>query len=203
MVTHGGFQKTYYLDLVVNQMIYELKVVASLMNDHDAQALHYAMLQDVRLVKLINFGEKKVRGKLLSNALCSAERYRPTLRKSGLLLCTSQCERLVAHLKDLLHDWGTHLSCHLYNEALAYHFGGEDRCEQRMELRAGPLVLGTHRVQIYADAHAFVVTSLSHDQDAYRQHLDILLTHTKLQCIQWINLNRSRVEITTLSMAGE
>ena len=60
-VEHGTFQKTYYLDLVVNHMLYELKVVSILTSDHDAQALHYAILQDIRLVKLLNFGEVKVR----------------------------------------------------------------------------------------------------------------------------------------------
>lgn len=112
-VIHGGFQKTYYLDLIVNQMLYELKVVASLTGDHEAQSLHYAMLQDIRLVKLINFGERKVRGKLLSNALRDAERHHPTLRNSGMRVISPHCERLIAHLQELLHDWGTHLSSQL------------------------------------------------------------------------------------------
>ena len=79
LMTHGGFQKTYYLDLVVNHMLYELKVVATLTGDHD-------------------------------------------------------------------------------------------------------------------------VTSLSRDQTTFRRHLDVLLTHTKLKGIQWINLSHSQVEITTVEM---
>jgi len=132
LVTHGGFQKTYDLDLVVNQMIYELKVVASLMNDHDAQALHYAMLQDVRLVKLINFGEKKCAENCFPTPFAPPNAIAPLCENRG---CS----------------------------------------DVRLDAKAGPLVLGTHRVRVYADAHAFVVTSLSRDQDAYRQHLDILL----------------------------
>ncbi|MCX6854979.1 MAG: GxxExxY protein [Verrucomicrobia bacterium] len=203
VVGHGSFRKTYYLDLIVNNMLYELKVVSSLTLDHDAQALNYAMLQDIRLVKLLNFGEAKVRGKVLSNAVRTPDRYQPTLRKSGMHLVTPHCERLISHFKDLLHDWGTHLSSHLYNEALIHHFGGEARCIQRMELNDRAVKLGTHRVQLYAENHAFIVTSLSRDQAAYVSHLDILLSHTDLELIQWINLNRSRVEITTLSLAGE
>lgn len=203
LVIHGSFQKTYYLDLVVNHMLYELKVSASLTNDHEAQALHYAMLQDARLVKLINFGESKVHGKLLANALRTSDRHHPTLRDFGLRVVTPYCERLVGHLKDLLHDWGTHLSSHLYNEALVFHFGGEACCAQRMELQVSSLVLGTHRVQLYADLCAFVVTAFSRDQSVYQRHLHVLLTHTKLKCIQWINLNHSEVEITTVEMAEE
>ena len=164
------------------------------------------MLQDVRLVKLLNFGEDKVRGKLLANALRTAERHHPTLRNSGMRPFTPHCERLVIHLQELMADWGTHLSSQLYNDALVHHFGGETHCVQRMELQSGPLLLGTHPVQFHADGHAFVVTALSRDQPAYRRHLEVLLTHTKLKGIQWINLNHSQVEITSVGerrSAGE
>lgn len=207
-VAHGSFQKTYYLDLVVNQMLYELKVAAALVSEHDTQALHYAMLQNIRLVKLINFGESKVRGKVLPNAVRFEERFQPMLRKSGFRILTPYCERLVNQLKALLHDWGTHLSSQLYNEALVHHFGGEALCVQRVELNDGGRLLGTHRVQFYTDDQAFIVTSLQRDHAAYRSHLNILLEHTNLNAIQWINLNRARVEITTIErppikLAGE
>lgn len=202
LVTHGGFQKTYYLDLVVNHMLYELKVVASLTSGHDAQSLHYAMLQNIRLVKLINFGEQKVRGKLLRNALVTADRHHPTLQHSALRFVTPNCERLVTYLKAIISDWGTHLASQLYSEALVDCFGGEPHCVRRVELRNGPLLLGTHRVQVHADGLAFIITSLSSDHAAYQEHLHVLLTHTKLKAIQWINLNHSRVEITTVELGN-
>jgi GxxExxY protein len=197
-VTHQRFKTTCFLDLVVNHMLYELKVVSTLTGEHDAQALHYAMLQDIPLVKLINFGEQRVRGRLLCNALRTADRYHSTLCNSGLRLVTPNCERLVSYFKAIIHDWGTHLFNHLYNEALVDFFGGEAHCARRMELWSGQLLLGTHRVQLHAYGHAFIVTSLSHDQAAYQEHLKVLLTHAKLKGIQWINLNHSRVEITTI-----
>jgi GxxExxY protein len=202
LVTHGSFQKTYYLDLVVNHMPYELKVADSLTRDHDAQALHYAMLQDARLIKLLNFGGRKVRGRLLRSVLSAADRHHPVLRKSGVRFITPQCESLVARLKELLRDWGTHLSSHLYNEALVHHCGGEAHCAHRLELRNGLLLLGTHRVQLYADGRAFLVTALTREQESYGQHVNILLSHAGLKSIQWINLNHSRVEITTVEPAG-
>ena len=198
VVEHGSFRKTYYLDLVVNHMLYELKVVSALTSDHDSQALNYAMLQDIRLVKLLNFGEPKVRGKVLQNALESKDRRQATLRKTGMIFLSANCERLVAHLRDLLHDWGTHLSANLYAEGLVHYFGGEPRCVQRLELHDGNNLLGTHRIQLHSEDHAFVITSLHRDQEAYRSHLDVLLAHTRLKGIQWVNLNRSRVEITTI-----
>ena len=67
-----------------------------------------------------------------------------------------------------------------------------------MELHSGSRLLGTHPVQFHANGYAFVVSSLSRDQQAYQQHLDALLSHARLNAIQWINFNRSEVEITTL-----
>ena len=197
-VTYDGFRKTYFLDLVVNHMPYELKVVSTLTGEHDAQALHYAILQNIPLVKLINFGEQRVRGKLLRNAVSITARHHPTLLDSGPRFLTPNCERLVTYLKAIIHDWGTHLLTQLYNEAIIDFFGGEAYSLRRMELWDGPLLLGTHRVQLHADGHAFIVTSLSHDQAAYQEHLKVLLTHARLKGIQWINFNHSRVEITTI-----
>jgi GxxExxY protein len=134
LVTHGNFKKTYFLDLIVNHMLYELKTASTLTSDHEAQALHYAMLQNVRLVKLINFGERQVIGKLLSNALYERERYNFILKTQNMRFFTRHCERLVDYLKKLIYDWGTHLSKRLYNQALVDHFGGEAHCVHRIEI---------------------------------------------------------------------
>jgi GxxExxY protein len=203
LVEHGSFRKTYYLDLVVNHMLYELKTVAALSLEHESQALNYAILQDIRLVKLLNFGEPKVRAKLLQNALETKDRRQASLRRTGLRMLSPNCERLVAHLRELLHDWGTNLSASLYSEGLVHYFGGESHCVKRLDLHDGDTLLGTHRVQLHSEDHAFVVTSLHRYQPAYRSHLDTLLAHTRLKGIQWINLNHSRVEITTIQLATE
>jgi hypothetical protein len=104
----------------------------------------------------------------------------------------------VNSLRELIHDWGTHPRSQLYNQALVHQFGVETNCLRRVEVRSRSILLGTHCVQFYASGHAFVVTTLTRDQDAYRQHLNTLLTHADLQAMQWINLNHSRVEISTL-----
>lgn len=200
LITHADFQMTYYLDLIVNQMLYELKVASSLIGEHEAQCLHYAMLQGIRLVKLINFGEQKVRGKLLRNSLRCADRYQQRFDLSRMLAISSDCERLLTYLREIVNDWGTHLSNCLYNDALVDFFG-EEQCTQRIELKIGSIQLGTHRVQCHSDGLAFVVTSLSRCQAPYEEHLRVLLAHSKLKAIQWINLNHSLVEIITVDSA--
>jgi GxxExxY protein len=201
-VSHGSFEKTYYLDLIVNHMIYELKVVASLLEEHRAQGFHYAMLQNIRRVKLINFGEAKVRGDIVRNAITEEARHQPTLRKAGWRVLSPNCERLFDHLKAIIKDWGMHLSSQIYNEALIHHFGGEAHCLRRLEVCSGNLTLGTHPVQMHSEQHAFTLTSLTRNHAAFRQHLVTLMEHTELKAIQWINLNHARVEITTLERGG-
>jgi GxxExxY protein len=201
-VSHGSFERTYYLDLIVNHMLYELKVVTALLDEHKAQGLNYAMLQGIRRAKLINFGEAKVRGVLVRNAITEEARHRPTLRKAGWRVLTPSCERLFGHLKAIIKDWGMHLSSQLYNEALIHHFGGEAHCLRRLEVRTGDLKLGTHPVQMHGEHHAFTLTSLTRSHAAFREHLMTLMEHTELKAIQWINLNHARVEITTLERGG-
>jgi hypothetical protein len=73
------------------------------------------MLQNVRLVKLLNFGEKKVHGRLLPNAVTLEDRHQSKLQNSRMMLISPHCERLLTYLREIIHDWGTHLSSHLYN----------------------------------------------------------------------------------------
>jgi GxxExxY protein len=141
VLCHAGFEKRYSMDLVVNDMLYELKAVDALTGEHDVQALNYAMLQNIRLVKVINFGEAKVRGKLLRNALVDGGRNHATCNRCEFVPLGRQCERLLRHLNNLLCDWGTHLSCRLYNEALVHEFGGDLNCLQRVELSAHGQIL--------------------------------------------------------------
>jgi GxxExxY protein len=201
-LTHGDFSKTYYLDLVVNEMLYELKVAAALAKEHEAQVLHYAMLHDIRRGKLINFGGDQVQGKLLRNAVTEADRHQPTVSTTDCRVLSPNCDRLIEHLKQLIKDWGTHLDCRLYSEALIAYLGGEAHCLRRIEMRAGDLNLGTHLVQLHSPYHAFVVTAFHSSQTSYQRHLEVLLEHVTLNGVQWFNLNHSRLEVTTIQSKG-
>ncbi len=197
-VYHGDFQKNYQLDLIVNHMIYEIKVVSAFTHEHKAQALNYAMLHNVRRVKLINFGCKMVEGLLLRNAVLNPERYKPDLFKDDMRLLTPCCGLLFGYLNDLIRDWGTHLSVKIYNEALIHLLGGEAHCLKRVQVSSDNQMLGTHLIQTHYQDYAFCVTAFTINQLLYQKHLQTLISSTSLKGIQWINLNRSRIEMTTL-----
>lgn len=106
------------------------------------------------------------------------------------------------HLKALMADWGTHLDSHLYSEALVHFFGGETECLQRVGVMSGEVKLGTHLIQSHAPGLAFIITSLHTKQTAYHKQLNAVFERIPVEGIQWINLNHSRVEITTLIKDG-
>jgi hypothetical protein len=157
------------------------------------------MLQNIRRIKLLNFGSPKVNGMLWRNALAEPERYLPKLRATGWQILTPKCQRLIDHLKALLADWGTHLDSRLYSEALVHFFGGEAECLQRVDVMSGDLKLGTHLMQFHSQGLAFLVTALHENQTAFLKQLHAVFERIAVQGIQWINLNHSRVEITTLT----
>src|SRR5580700_11625733 len=77
-VTHRDFSKTYRLDLIPDDALYELKAETTLAAEHDAQLLTYMFLLGVQRGKLLNFRPAKVQGKIIATSLTQAERRRFT-----------------------------------------------------------------------------------------------------------------------------
>jgi len=193
-VIHDTFETTYFLDLIVDQMLYELKTVAALAPEHDAQALHYAMLLNVRRTKLINFRPERVHGKLCFNRLSEADRHAPHFETSSWKSQGEACDRLLRVLREITGDWGTHLSTRLYTEALIHFHGGEAQCLQRVPVGA----LGTHLIQSHAAGLAFVLTSLTRGVEDYGDHLLRLKRHLEITAVHWFYLNHATIECRTM-----
>ena len=192
---HGSFHKTYFLDLVVEHMIYEIKATTALVPEHEAQALNYAMLMDVSRAKLVNFGGTRVQGKLCFNPVRGHLRRLPRLETGRWTPESAACERLLQHLRELLTDWGTHLSSSLYNEALVHLSGGETHCCQRV--RVGDL--GTQSIQSHSPRLAFVLTSFTRGVDDYRRQLSRLVRQLDILALHWFNMNHNSVLCESIS----
>ncbi len=197
-VTHDSFSKVYRLDLVVGQMVYELKVAAGFTPEHDTQAIHYAALLAIDRVKLINFRTPKVMGKLLRAPFARLDRTQVSLVEARWRPLSDRCAGLKQQMQALLADWGAFLETQLYEEGLAHFCGGEGACARRVPIVRAGIKLGTHEVRCHADDIAFVITAMSNATGAYEQHLRRLMGFTNLRGIQWINLNHAEVEFVTL-----
>jgi GxxExxY protein len=58
-VTYRDFEKTYFIDLVADNAVYELKTVSALNTEHQAQLLNYLFLLGVPRGTLLNFRPRK------------------------------------------------------------------------------------------------------------------------------------------------
>lgn len=203
-VTHQDFAKKYYLDLVADDALYELKADAAFTSEHEAQLLNYMFLLGIRRGKLLNLRPTKVQGKILASSLTSESRRGFSVATERWHELAPECGKLRHTLHDLLHDWGAFLEVGLYQEALIHFIGGAAKIEQRVNLGRTGIDLGGQRMLIHSPGIAFRLTAVTEGQQYVESHLRRLLALTSLKAIQWINLNHAQIEFTTIqSKAGE
>ena len=199
IVSHGDFEKTYRLDLLADDALYELKTVAALTGEHDAQALHYAMLLGIRHAKLINFRPPRVQGRLRFNAIEPDQRRRPAWILTDWSPLSPSCARLKERFQALVSDWGTFLDSRLYEEALVRFLGGEDCCVRHVPVVRDGVQLGTHRLQFHDGRCCFSVTAIAANVPRYTRHLRQLLRATGQIGLQWMNFEHEQVRLVTLT----
>jgi GxxExxY protein len=195
------FAKTYYLDLVVQSaFICELKAVAALLKEHDAQLLHYLLLVDVPHGKLINLRPPSVEYRTVNAVLSAPERCRFTLAADRFQPRTPRCRELHDLLNELLGAWGAFLDCNLYEEALVHFLGGEAKVRQRVPLARAGFPLGTQTATVLTDSIAFRMTALAADaREGYESQLRRVLALTSLTTLHWVNLHHHEVQLVTIS----
>jgi len=197
-VAHRSFSKTYYLDLIAEGALYDLKTAAAWAGEHDTQLLNYILLLGLRRGKLINFRTPKVEGRLLATGLDQEARRRVVLQTGHWQDLTRQCAKLRETSSELLADWGAFLDLALYEEALVHFLGGAEQVNQRVSLARNGIELGTQRFHLHSPAVAFRLTAFTEGQATIESHLRRLLAITSLQAIQWINLNHQQIEFITI-----
>jgi GxxExxY protein len=203
-VTHREFSKTYRIDLVAEGALYELKTDANLISDHEAQLFNYMFLLGIQRGKLLNFGASKVQGKIIATNLTQDQRRLFTETTERWLELTPACVKLRQTICDLVQDWGAFLRVSLYEEALVHLLGATSNVELRIPLTRCGVSLGLQSMLLHAPGVAFWLTAVADGQGYIESHLRRLLALTDLIAIQWINLNHSRIEFTTIRRkAGE
>ncbi len=201
-VTHRDFSKKHFLDLLVDDALYELKAHAALVGEDEAQLLNYMFLLGIQRGKLLNFRTPKVQGKLIATSLTQEGRRRFTEVTEQWNEWTPGCAVLRQTMLDILMDWGAFLDIGLYQEALIHFFGGPGIVERRISLHREDLDLGGQRMFVHGPGVAFRLTAFTESGSYIESHLRRLLALTDLQAIQWINLNHSRVEFKTINKSS-
>ena len=199
-VGYRDFEKPYYMDLLISLgLMVEAKTVEKLNKAHHAQALHYLMLAGMHHGLLINLRPGKVEKQFVSTTLDLSERRRFTIHDSGWEPFNQSSQRLRELILELLNDWGAFLQTTLYREAIVHFFGGHDIAIRRIPIFDGDVPLGTHEVCLLANDTALALTALKNGKDAMEDHLQLFLGHTKLACMQWVNMDNHNIEFQTLT----
>lgn len=197
-LSHDDFTKTLSIDLIADNLIYELKTVLALTGDHDAQLFTYLFLLESNRGKLLNFRPAKVEGLLRATGISHADRRRLQIDSANWQDITSGCAKLRGTMLELLADWGGYLEFEHYQDALLHFLGGESQVAQRLPLHRAGVSLGTQRFLCHAPKVAFRMSAYTAGLDNAEAQLRRLLALTDLHAIQWINLNRSDIRMATL-----
>jgi len=194
-VTHGLFIKEYRLDLVANDAVYELKTVTHFVPAHDAQVFNYAMCLGIRCIKLLNFSDTRVTGKLRITPFTVTQRRACQISTNGWQPLSPKCQLLKESLANLVEDLGGFLEASLYAEALSFILAAP---ETRLAVTSSGVLLGTHALPMLAEHIAFHVSSYTDYVEQQRPHIQRLLATLPLKCLHWINFNHQDITLTTL-----
>lgn len=198
-VSFRNFNKGYRLDLVVNEMLYELKVADSFAPAHDAQCYHYAALLRLGRIKLLNFRTPSVEGRLRRCPFARDDNRSTVVNRRRWQPLSARCEALASDAEACLHEWGGFLDSHLFEEALIFFNGGEPGCVRRLPVVRDGLALGHHRAFLHAEDVAFVVTSIGGDANAHERQLHQMLKVLPLRGWQWMNICRTEMHLVTVT----
>lgn len=199
LVTYESFEKTYYLDILVNRgFVLELKVVSALTGEHESQVINYLLLTGLQHGKLINMRPGRVEGKRVLTRLTPEKRRQLNFIDMGWQPNGERSRWFKDMMIALLQDWGGFLSIALYQEAIMHFLGGRETVERSVDFVVDAQVVGRQKVKLLDDRTAFSITVVKDKPELYEEHLRRLLRHTHLRAIEWLNMVNHDIAFKTV-----
>jgi len=197
-IVYKDFRKIYYIDLMIDNVIYELKTAKRLTSEHEKQTINYLLLTGLQHAKLINFQPSSVQYRFVSTNLTPEIRRNFHTIENNWLELDKSSSWLKTTFMDILNDWGCYLEVTLYQNALIHLLGGMDNVLQSIDVRTASHFIGHQKVPLLSPYIAFFITSLTKNHLNYERHLENLLKFTSLKAIHWINMNHSTIMFKTI-----
>lgn len=198
-VTHGSFEKEYFLDLLIeNKVIVKLKTAAQITSVHRAQTLNYLLLCNLNHGSLLNFRQARVKHEFVSSRQSPESRKHFVIQADSSRCTTVQEKHWVVWLHELISDWGTGLDTQLYREAIIHLLGGAAQVIRPIPVLSSGKVIGMQNMHMLNDTQAFAVTAIGKDQQHMEKHFCKALSSSNLEGMAWINFNRQIIEIRFL-----
>jgi len=194
-VSFRSFVKTYYLDLVVaSKVIYELKAVRKLTEEHAAQLLNYLLMLNVCHGKLLNFRNASI-DPVFVNAPLTLEQRRSFLINDKRWQGDQTTRDWII---EMLRDWGTALELPLYHQGIIHLLGGNEAVTHLLPMQRDSTPLGNQRFHLMEPDAAFRITAFTKATRAYENQIKQLMQHSLLRHIHWINISHHEVTFTTV-----
>jgi GxxExxY protein len=197
-VSYKDFVKVYYLDLLIDNVIYELKTARNLVGEHEMQTINYLMLTGLNHGKLINMRSPSVQHRFVSTSMTREERYDVAVNDKHWLELDEGSAWLGRMFNRLLREWGAFLEVSLFYDAIVHFRGGEAVTVREIDVRDGSRLLGRQKAHLISPGVAFMISSVTKDVRHYENHLRRFVRYTPLRAIQWINFNHHNVVYKTI-----
>lgn len=195
-LTHQNYEKTFFVDLIVNRSVpYEFKVSKDFHPKHIAQLLQYLHLLDLRHGKLINSGKKSVEGRFVSTNFTQLKRKKFRIDTHEMDR-DAECLEVLNSFEGLLYDWGTSLETCTYLDALTAILPSASK--DRVDIYFNQAKVGSVELTRISPRTALTLTAFSQSANGYRKHLANILSLSTLERILWINMNKQNIQISTL-----
>jgi GxxExxY protein len=198
-VSHDGFCKDYFLDLLLcHSLLVEIKAAETLTLAHRSQTLNYVLLIGLRHGSLINLRPERVQHEFVSTGLTPEKRRQFAVIEKGWRALDDESKWLKDKTIALLEDWSAFLEISLYRDAIAHFLGGAQTVVKPVPVYSGHRLLGEQPVHLLNSETAFAFTAITGDRSGMEEHQRRFLRHTPLKAVQWINLNHHEIEFRTL-----
>jgi len=196
---YDSFEKLHKIDLLINNsIVYELKTVRSLSEDHLKQALHYLFLLGLQHGKLVNFRPESVEYRFVSTRLTPERRFNYKIIDSEYQTFDNDSAWLKNLITNLLKEWGAFLDINLFYEAINHFRGGKEHVVKEITVACDSHILGEQSAHLLSPRTAFKISGVIRETENYEKHLRRFIKYTELKAIQWINFNHHEIVFKTI-----
>jgi GxxExxY protein len=184
-VSYQDFSKYYFIDMLIEGSVYEMKTVAKIASRHESQTLNYLFLTDTHHGKIINFRPDSLEWRFVSTSLSTAQRKNASIDTSNWVPPHHADIHLPDLLTELLHHWGAYLDVNLYKEATLFFLGIEsDNTHRRFVPQTNDTLLH--------------FTCLGRKRTSYANNLEKYLQASSYRQIDWVNFDRKTITLQSL-----
>ncbi|MCI0360412.1 MAG: GxxExxY protein [Planctomycetaceae bacterium] len=196
-VRFDPFRAWHRLDVLVRGgAVFEFKAVEAIVDRHRSQLLNYLLLTGLTRGKLVNVRSEQVQHEFVNSVLDRTDRTQFSVDRATWDIRDN--DSLLQWVVALLRDLGTGLDVSLYEDAITQFLGGREVVEKQVPIYAGDHCLGTQPFRLVRPTSAIKVTAFNDDLAGFEAHARRLLSHTRLESIEWINVARHCVTFRTL-----